>query len=176
MSEEPQYELRLLETDDAKALNFLFKENKDSFKEYFPETYKQTKTIKASKALIEQIIKLAEEKKSFYFGLFTSIHPELVGLVILKEIDLDKGEGEIAYCLAKRFRGRGWISEAVELVADYGFVNHNIHHYKIITHNSNEKSIEVAQRSGFIWHSTLEKEFKPLRGKAQDMELYVLKK
>lgn len=176
MSEEPEFELRPLEPSDAKALNFLFKENKDSFKEYFPETYKQTKTIKASKALLESVQKQTEEKTAFYFGIVTTIHPEIAGLVILKEINHETSEAELAYCLATRFRGRGWISQSVERIADYGYVNLNIATYKIITHSSNEKSILVAERNGFTWHSTLEKEFKPLRGKAQDMELYILKK
>ena len=176
MSEAPEFELRLLATEDAKALYTLFKENKDSFKTYFPQTYKQTKTIKASKALIEETLNMAECKSAFYFGLHTVIHPELAGLIILKEVDHEHHEGEIAYCMAKRFRGRGWVSQAVKQVADFGYINHQIQTYKIITHSSNEKSILVAERNGFTWHCTLENEFKPLQGKAQDMELYILKK
>ena len=119
---------------------------------------------------------MAERKSAFYFGLHTVIHPELAGLIILKEVDHEHHEGEIAYCIAKRFRGRGWVSQAVKQVADFGYINHQIRTYKIITHSSNEKSILVAERNGFTWHSTLENEFKPLQGKAQDMELYILKK
>ncbi|PHS02554.1 MAG: hypothetical protein COA80_00760 [Leeuwenhoekiella sp.] len=176
MTTETEFNLALLTLDDAKALNTLFKGNKDIFKTYFPETFKKTKTIKASKAYIEEAIALSEAKKSFHFALNTTIHPEMAGLVILKEIDSEKSEGEFAYCLDKRFHGRGWITQAVERVSDFGYINHQISTFKIITHSSNEKCISVAQRSGFMWHSTLENEFKPARGKAKDMELYILKK
>ena len=176
MTELTDFELALLTTDDAKKLHVLFKENKDAFKTYFPQTLKQLKTIKASKAFIEQAQKHVEAKKEFHFALTTTVHPEIAGLVILKEIDHDKSEGELAYCLDKRFHGRGWITNAVTRIADFGHLNHQITNYRIITHKSNEKSIKVAERSGFVWHSTLENEFKPTRGKAQDMELYILKK
>ncbi len=176
MTSEPEFNLALLTVDDAKALNSLFKENKDLFKSYFPDTFRKTKTIKASKAYIEEAIANAEAKKSFHFSLTTTIHPEMAGLVILKEIDSKKAEGEFAYCLDKRFHGRGWISEAIERVSDFGYINHHISTFKIITHISNEKSINVAQRTGFVWDSTLKNEFKPTRGKVQDMELYILKK
>ena len=176
MTTETEFNLALLTVEDAKALNTLFKSNKDIFKTYFPETFKKTKTIKASKAYIEEAIALSEAKKSFHFALNTTIHPEMAGLVILKEIDPEKAEGELAYCLDKRFHGRGWITNAVERIADFGHINHQISTYRIITHKSNDKSVKVAERSGFMWHSTLENEFKPIRGKAKDMELYILKK
>ncbi len=176
MIQETEFDLALLTIEDAKGLNTLFKENKDLFKTYFPETFKKTKTIRASKAYIEEAIALSEAKKSFHFSLTTTVHPEMAGLVILKEIDQEKAEGELAYCLDKRFHGRGWVTQAVNRIADFGYINHQISTYKIITHKSNEKSISVAERSGFVWHSTLQNEFKPARGKAQDMELYILKK
>lgn len=176
MTEETEFELALLTPADAKALNFLFKENKDYFKAYFPETLKKNKTLKASKAYIEEAITLSEEKKAFHFALITCIHPEIAGLVILKEIDHEKSEAEIAYCLDKRFQGRGWITQSVQRISDFAHINHQISNYRIITHSSNLKSIEVAQRNGFIWHSTLKNEFKPTPEKAQDMELYILKK
>ena len=176
MTEPTDFELALLAPEDAKKLHVLFKENKALFKTYFPQTLKQLKTIKASKAFIEQAQKDAEAKKVFHFALTTVVRPEIAGLVILKELDHQKAEGELAYCLDKRFHGRGWITDAVMRISDFGHLNHQIVTYRIITHKSNEKSINVAERSGFVWHSTLENEFKPTRGKAQDMELYILKK
>ncbi|MFI8377868.1 GNAT family N-acetyltransferase [Leeuwenhoekiella sp. NPDC079379] len=176
MTEETQFEIALLNAEDAKALNLLLKEDNDAFKEYFPITLSENKSLSATKEYISTKEKEAENKLGFTFAIHTKIHPEIAGLVILKEIDLEKKVAEFAYCLSPRFQGRGWVLQAVSQIIDFAFVNHQISTFKIITHKSNEKSIAVATHNGFVWDSTLEEEFKTEDKEAQDMELYILKK
>mgnify|MGYP003649526485 FL=1 len=176
MTKESQFEIALLNAEGAKALHLLLKEDNDSFKEYFPITLRENTSLSATKKYIALKEKEAANKTDFTFAIHTIIHPEIAGLVILKDLDFENNEVELAYCLSPRFQGRGWITQAVSQIVDFAFLNHQISIFKIITHKTNTKSIAVAEHSGFVWHSTLEKEFKPEGKEAQDMELYILKK
>lgn len=175
MNPDTAFTLSFLKPEDAQALHVLLNDNKDAFKPYFPQTLKENKTLNATKKYILNRQKIQDLKSEFTFAIHTVIHPEIAGLVILKEVDLKNKNAELAYCLSTRFQGRGWATDAVEHVANFGYINHQISTYKIITHASHKKSIGVAERTGFIWDSTLKDEFK-LNGKKQDMELYILKK
>ena len=176
MIQETEFDITFLKAEDSENLYQLFKENKSIFQEYFPVTLSQNKTKAATAEYIAEKQKEEYDKTEFTFAIHTKVHPEIAGLVILKEIDLENKEAEFAFCLSKRFQGRGWVAQAVSQMIDFAFVNHHISTFKIITHKSNLKSIVVAEQNGFKWIKTLEKEFKPAQEKARDMELYLLKK
>ncbi|MGB5417865.1 GNAT family N-acetyltransferase, partial [Algibacter sp.] len=101
---------------------------------------------------------------------------KLVGLVYIKEVDLDKKQGELAYCIDYNFQGKGLITEAVKQLSDYAFSQLGFKTLQIIVHQSNIGSVKVAENNNFTWIKTLNNEFTPPGENSLNMELYELYK
>jgi RimJ/RimL family protein N-acetyltransferase len=59
--------------------------------------------------------------KSFTFGISLKTSEEVIGVIDLSDIDWEDKKAEIGYWIGKRFWGRGLITEAINLMARFGF-------------------------------------------------------
>ena len=50
----------------------------------------------------------------------------MAGLIILKAIDWDRKKGEFAYCIGKKFEGKGFMSEAIQATSTFAFQKLNL--------------------------------------------------
>ncbi|NNE03956.1 MAG: GNAT family N-acetyltransferase, partial [Eudoraea sp.] len=101
---------------------------------------------------------------------------KLMGLLILKEINWETKQGELAYCVDESFEGKGLITHAVHYISNYAFQKLQLRTLQLIVHKSNFGSIRVAEKCNYIWQRTLKEAFTPPYEEALDMELYELKK
>ena len=92
----------------------------------------------------------------------------------LKNIDQNKQQGEFAYAIDYRYGGQGLITYAVNSLIPIYTTFLNLQSFRIIANKDNPASIRVAEKCGFKWTKTLEKEFEPPGKPAKDMELYEL--
>ena len=163
------------EGDAWKICDFMIA-NTDRFKRYFPKTLEQNLNPTLSKLFVENKTKAFLKKEEFLFTLKHSETRELVGLIYIKEIDLNKKQGEFAYCIGYPFEGQGLTSKSVHILSNYAFEILGLETLQIIAHNDNLPSKSVALKNGFIWQKTLENEFTPTGEAPLDMELYELHK
>jgi len=160
---------------DATSLHKLMSENKEHFGKYLPVTLSQNQTLEDSEAYIQQKAIENDAKTCITFAIKEKTTEAIAGLIIIKKIDFDKKQGEFAYGIGSKFESRGWTSGAVKEMLGFASKSLGLALLQIITHKSNIGSCKVAEKNGFRWQRTLEKEFTPTIGSPMDMELYELK-
>lgn len=162
-----------LKPEDATSLSSLMIRNGKRFQEYLPKTLAANLSESASKDYIEKKNIEFENQTEFTFAIKDTDTHKVAGLVILKNVDWILKKGEFAYCLGKKYSGKGWMSKSIQALKEYAFSTLGLDHLQIIIHKTNLSSIQVAERAGFSWSETLENEY--VSGKSSlDMELYEL--
>ncbi|MEZ4801649.1 MAG: GNAT family N-acetyltransferase [Gelidibacter sp.] len=163
-----------LKPDDALQLNKLLVSNTERFIRFLPKTLAANRTLECTQSYITGKMATAEAKSEFVFTIKDRYAINIIGLVILKNIDWDAKQGEFAYCIGKRAKGKGLMSEAIKATSQYAIEELGLKTLQIISHKSNLGSVNVALNSGFVWKETLPEEFTPLNESPLDMELYEL--
>jgi len=161
-----------LRIKDAAHLSKLMLRNEARFKRDFPLTQAQNLTQASSEAYILRKKEENVAKSEFTWAIRNRIDDTVAGIIILKELNWEKGIGEFAYCIDLAFEGRGWITKAVQELTNFAFTALNLQTVQIIAHKTNSASIRVAQKCGFTWQKKLLKSYTPPDGEALDMELY----
>ena len=162
-----------IEIIDAWNLCDFIAANEDRLKRYFPKTLEQNLTPDLSKFFVQKKVKQFENKEEFLFTLKANLSKEIIGLIHLKKLDWNKKRGEFAYCISYTFEGKGIISNAVDALSKYAFIQLGLKTLEIIVDKANIKSIKVAKNCNFIWKKTLINEFTPTGQEPINMELYV---
>jgi ribosomal-protein-alanine N-acetyltransferase len=168
------FSITSLEVSDAKSLTQMMTSNAERFQKYFPKTLSQNLTVEDSKAYILRKAIENKNKIEFTFAIKENESQSVTGLIILKELDMTKKEGELAYAIDEMFEGRGWMTIAVHELTNFAFNELRLKTLKIITHRINLGSCKIAEKNGFVWKKTLKKEFTSINGSPIDMELYTL--
>ena len=164
-----------LNKDDAKSLSEMMQFNHESFKRYFPITLSKNKSIEESlKFIVEKNIQIID-KTEFTFLIKEKVNLIVVGMIIIKKIDWNIKQGELAYCISSEFENKGLMSKSIGLISKYGFEVLGFKKFQIIVHRLNLGSLKVAQNNGFVWQKTLLNEYTPPNESPLDMELYELK-
>ncbi len=162
----------LLHSNDALSLNKLLVTNTELFKIYLPKTIAANKTLQDTQTFIALKTKYIETKTEFTFTLKAHKTNTIAGLIMLKDINWAKKNGDLAYCLGQQFQGEGWMYKAVQAVTNYAFKSLNLNSLQIVAYHKNKASINVAERAGFKWKKTLKHEFTSTNNPPLDMELY----
>jgi len=148
--------------------------NSDRFKRFFPKTLEQNLTPDLSNYFVTQKVRQFARKEEFLFVLKELEYRTVIGLVYIKELDWVKKEAELAYCIGYQFEGKGYTTQSIQTLSNYAFDELGLKTLQIIVHKSNQASIRVAEKCGYIWKKTLLKAFTPPNENPLDMELYEL--
>lgn len=170
-----QINISHLQLEDALELNKLLVSNTEHFVRYLPKTLAANRTLGSTRSYIKTKMESAQKKVEFVFVIKDKYYYNIVGLVILKNIDWSIKQGEFAYCIGQRFKGKGLMTEAIKASTLFATEKLGLKTIQIIAHKTNKGSVNVAINSGFEWKETLENEFTPLNEAPLDMELYELK-
>ena len=166
--------LEALKLADADSLCNTMISNSERFKLFFPITLAQNLSIEASKTFISKKIKESEAGTEFTLAIKERKKRSVVGLIILKELNYEKGVGELAYCIDVKYQGKSWTTKGVKHMCSYAFEELKLDRLRILVHNSNIGSLKVAKSCGFDWKMTLVQEYTPPNSPPLDMELYEL--
>lgn len=159
---------------DASGLMELLTSNSKRFHRFFPKTLAQNLTFKDSKKFALLKSQEHDSKVEFTFVLKDQNPNEIIGLVILKELDLDTKQGEFAYCIDSNHEGKGLTTKAVKLLSQHAIDDIGLEILQIVVHSSNNGSIKVAKNCGYKWQKTLLKAYAPPDESPLDMELFEL--
>ncbi len=170
------FEISPVHGGDAWKICNLMVANEDRFRRYFPKTLEQNQTPTLSQLFVEKKVKQFGLKEEFLYTLKHSETRELAGLIYIKELDWTKKQGEFAYCIGYTFEGKGLMSNAIEALSTYAFINLGLETLQVLVHKDNLGSIKVATNNGFVWKKTLFKDYTPAGEQPLDMELYELHK
>ncbi len=115
---------------------------------------------------IEGIFPDAYNSISGYFGVYVS--NELVGYVKLAHFP-EKNSASVHYAIAPKHQGQGLATESVRALVQFAFEDLQLDRVFAIIARSNEASIRVVEKAGFV----REKEYK---GLPQPSDAYYLRK
>ena len=169
------FHIDYLKIKDANQLFEFLVANTERFKRFFPVTIASNSTLEQTKEYISIKNKEIEEKINFTCAIRETKTNKICGLIIIKKIDWNLKQGELAYCIDSKFESKGLTSFAVSEMSKFGIEKLKLKTLQIIAHKSNIGSCKVAMKNGFIWQRTLLDEFTPINELPLDMELYELK-
>ena len=85
------------------------------------------------------------------FGVCTVAEDRRIGFVGLNGMGWTHGNGWLTVAIGEReFWGRGFGSEAVELILHYGFAELNLHRVSLTVFEYNERAIHSYEKRGFV--------------------------
>ena len=139
--------LRDLENSDATELAEQGNEKEiNYFVWYIPYPFRE----QDAKKLIENRRKDYRKKRGIYE--LAIIHKEsgkLMGLVSLYNIDKENNRAKIGYWLGNGYRGKGYASETIKKMIEFGFKELKLNKLSAKALASNEKSNKLLERLGF---------------------------
>lgn len=168
------FQITILTSKDAVSLHGLMFSNAERFKRYFPKTLSKNLTLEASEKYILEKNNEIQSNSEFTFAIKENKTDKIAGLIIIKKLNWEAKQGELAYCIGAKHQGKGWVSDSVNQISKYAFNKLQLKTLQIISHKTNFGSIKVAENCGFLWRRTLISEFTPTNELALDMELYEL--
>ena len=104
----------IAEKDAWKLCDFIIS-NTERLKRYFPKTLEQNLTPDLSRIFIVKKEKQFNANEEFLFKLKEKKNRTIIGLVYIKEVDWDKKQAELAYCIGYQFEGLGMITQSVKI-------------------------------------------------------------
>jgi ribosomal-protein-alanine N-acetyltransferase len=100
-------------------------------------------------------------------------NPKMIGIIGHYRIRWEHFRSEIGYMLLPEYQGKGIITEAIQLLVDYGFNEMNMHSLEAIIDPENTASARVLEKNNFVKEAHF-KENEFYEGKFLDAVVYSL--
>ena len=140
-----QIRLKEIGMDDVDKIFHIIDSEREYLAEWLPfvnETRKLADTMTFVKNYVE-----AESKEPTFAIHFKN---QLVGLIGMKDTDLDNQKTEIGYWLSEKYQHIGIVTRSAEVLINFIFDELNINRIQLKAATGNFKSQRVAERLGFI--------------------------
>lgn len=161
------FRLRLLRLGDEAALfEYL------SQPEVIEHTSIPVPTLESLTAAVQRDITGYAEGTSFRFALARS-DDRLIGICGFNNWSPAHRHAELAYELAPQYWGQGVMRRAVVAVLTWGFSELGLNRVHAFVMTSNDQSISLLERCGFVAEGTL-RQYRIARGEPKDFHLYAL--
>ena len=142
--------IRFFTAEDAEELLNLQLRNRAIFEKISIGRDESYYTLEGQRALVTRYIQEKEHQQRYSFGIFLNETGELIGDISLIEIRLDATKKWIlGYVLDHSHHGKGYMTEAIELVLEYAFKKAGIKRIEAGAKPDNTGSIRVLLKAGF---------------------------
>jgi RimJ/RimL family protein N-acetyltransferase len=162
--------LRWLDKNDAAAQFALFSD--PAVMEFIAEPW--TRMTQAEEAL-EQALASYRDGSNLVFAVELRETGEFIGNVNLHRFFESNRRCEVGYAIASAHQGRGYATEALAAVIEYGFRALDINRFEADINPANEASARVLERLGFRREGLMRERW-IIRGAKQDSAFYGLLK
>jgi ribosomal-protein-alanine N-acetyltransferase len=169
-----QIYLRLYKTSDAIELVNLHTRNREFFQRVSPLLPEAFYTEDHQKIRIEQALKKTDEGQLYAFGIFLKTTDKLIGDISLTQIV--RGVLQSCYTgftLDKEYSGKGYTTEALQLVVDFAFRVLKLHRIEAGAMPDNTASIRVLEKVGFKKEGIAKENLK-INGKWTDHQILAI--
>ena len=171
-----EIEVKQVEKEDFIEIYNVIERNRERLITYFPKTAGSIKDLDTARKFVNQKVKQALEREQYCFIIILRNKPEIIGMVMIKNIDWTIPKGELAYFIDKDFEGLGITSNAVKWVVEFCFKQLEMEKIYIKFNPENKGSKKVAIKNGFEKEGFLKREFRTGYGQLTDVERYGLLK
>ena len=93
--------------------------------------------------------RMARQNRSLYFAIERSSDSALMGVVEFKNINRSDQNAEVGYWLGRKYRGRGYCAEALNLVLGLAFGDMKLHRIYAVVLSENTPSVKLLEKMGF---------------------------
>lgn len=169
-------QIRLIRREDFKQLFDVIERNRERLLRFFPKTSQTIIDLDSAKAFTEQKLRQANKKEQFYYVVQVVSTSEIIGGVMLKNIDWSIPKAEFAYFIDGKFEGKGITTYAVKWLTQHAFTEMEMQKLYIKIDPNNWRSKKVAMNNGFELEGLLRSEFRTGKGELTDVERYGLLK
>jgi ribosomal-protein-serine acetyltransferase len=125
--------------------------------------------LASSRSFLQAYAEKAAADAGRLFGIW--LDGQLVGGVLFKTMDVERGNVEAGCWLEPSAVGRGLVTRAARVIIDWAIEERGIHRVEWLVAAGNEASVAVARRLGMAKDGVLRKSY-PYRGKRHDIEVW----
>lgn len=163
--------LRQITTEDINEI-FALRSNPETMK-YIPRPL--VTTMEQAMEHIKMIQDKIETNEGINWAITLKSDPKMIGIIGHYRIRWEHFRSEIGYMLLPEYHGKGIITEAIQLMIDFGFNEMNMHSLEAIIDPKNTASARVLEKNNFLKEAHLiENEY--YDGKFLDTVIYSLLK
>lgn len=106
-------------------------------------------SIDEAQVFIKKINDGIDNNGWIYWAIALKDDDKVIGTICIWNISFEDASGEIGYELKPEFQGRGFMSEAIKKVIDFGFNEMKLKSLEAFTHKENLPSIKLLERNNF---------------------------
>lgn len=166
------YKISLLGVNDGHAFFELIDSNRQRLEDFFAGTVSKTRTLEDTLGYCDEMQKRITAISYLPFMITDIKKNKFIGLVDVKNIDMNVPKAEIGSFIDKHYEGKGIISKATNLV-----ILHIVKDYKFIkllcrANSRNKGSIAVILKNGFELEGTIRKDYRTTTGEIVDLNYY----
>lgn len=154
----------------------LIANNTSHIEKTFPMTLSRCADLEKTTDFIAQNKAIEKSKSGYYFYIRNLETQDLIGYVLVKNINARISKCELAYFIDQHFEGMGIISKAVNDVIDFCFIALEMNKVFICTSTVNAASQRIARKHGFQHEGILREEFRNGTGILEDIVYFGLLK
>ncbi|MDO8740057.1 MAG: GNAT family N-acetyltransferase [Candidatus Woesearchaeota archaeon] len=136
--------LRQLKKSDAKQLVKICHDRSIHRSTRVPYPYR----LKDALAFLKRTSARRKHRSEIVFGIISKETKELMGTVSFVRTNNRDNKTEIGYLIGKNYRNKGYVSEAVRLLLDFGFRKMKFHKIYINCAKENKASKRVIEKVG----------------------------
>ncbi|EDP69992.1 Acetyltransferase [Flavobacteriales bacterium ALC-1] len=166
------FKIDLLQPNEGEALFNLIDSNRARLEDFFAGTVSKTRTLEDTLVYCEDIQKRIKAIGYLPYMITDVNTNEFIGLVDVKNIDMNVPKAELGSFIDSRYEGKGIVSKATNLVVD-----HIVEEYKFIkllcrASSRNKGSVAVILKNGFELEGTIRRDYKTTKGEIVDLNYY----
>ncbi|SDQ56418.1 GNAT family N-acetyltransferase [Virgibacillus salinus] len=144
-----------LQTGDGKIVNQAIRESFFELKAWLPFA-QELPTVEETEINLRNAHINFLKRESFRFLIFDKESNDFIGTTSIQGgIDWDIPKCEIGYWINTKFSGNGYMTEAVEKLANFGLNNIKFRRIEIRCESTNLKSRAIPEKLGFVLEGTL---------------------
>jgi len=143
---QPGIVIKLIEKRHAQSfLNFIDK-SRSHFSEWIPFVSKTT-NIDLTEKKIDLFLDMYKNGTGYFWCIWKDNN--IIGLILIKDVDNQVRSAEIGYMIDKEFEGKGLIKESCTLMIKFIFNVLELNKIVLCCDDKNERSIMIAKKFGF---------------------------
>jgi len=149
-------DFQILETDRLELRALVLSDSDDVFQlrtDKKVNTYIErpfSRKDNSGKEFINRITYSIQNGDVFYWVLALKNNPKLMGTICLWNFNEDKSVAEIGYDLFPKYQSKGFMTEAMSAVLDFGFNHLKCKTIEAFTHRENTGSLSLLSKHGFV--------------------------
>lgn len=112
-------------------------------------------TARDARMWINHCFLVARRGGEYQFGIEDKVSRCIIGMIGLHRVNRTDRNAEVGYWLGRRYWNRGFVTEALRLIAQYSFGSLKLVRVYAIVLDTNTASIRALEKTGFVRESVM---------------------